>query len=55
MRTMVFSDDISIFAYYLSLPIPKLPEHAPSQLTLRPNLPRSPLCSYCYVIITPQT
>ena len=30
MCTMVFSDDISVFASYLTLQVSRLPEHAPS-------------------------
>ena len=46
MFTMLFPDDISVFAFYLTMQVAQLPEHAPSQLTPHPNLPRSPLWSY---------
>ena len=46
MWTKVFPDAISVFACYLTMQVAQSPEHAPSQLTPRPNLPRSPLWSY---------
>ena len=33
MCTMFYPDDISVFAFYLTMQVAQLPEHPPSQLT----------------------